>query len=50
MTDDGDGLELSNEFAQVVLRRVRTRNGVRLEIRSPRLGRAVRLCPLARRA
>lgn len=46
MTDDGDGLELSNEFAQVVLRRVRTRNGVRLEIRSPRLGRAARLCPL----
>jgi hypothetical protein len=39
-------IELSNEFAQVTVRRVRTRNGVRLEIRSPRLGRAVTLCPL----
>lgn len=42
-----DALELSNEFARVVVARVRTRNGVRLEIRSPRLGRAIRLCPLA---
>jgi hypothetical protein len=41
-----DAIELGNEFAQVEVRRVRTRNGVRLEIRSPRLGRAIRLCPL----
>ena len=42
-----DAIELGNEFAQVEVRRVRTRNGVRLEIRSPRLGRSIRLCPLA---
>jgi hypothetical protein len=40
-------MEISNEFAQVMVARVDTRNGVRLEIRSPRLGRAIRLCPLA---
>jgi hypothetical protein len=39
--------ELSNEFAMVRIRRVFTRNGVRLEISSPRLGRAIRLDPLA---
>ena len=43
---DGE-LELTNEFATVRVRRVYTRNGVRLEIRSPRLGRAIRLDPLA---
>ena len=43
---DGE-LELTNEFATVRVRRVHTRNGVRLEIRSPRLGRAIRLDPLA---
>jgi hypothetical protein len=31
----------------VRIRRVFTRNGVRLEISSPRLGRAIRLDPLA---
>jgi hypothetical protein len=40
-------VELSNEFATVRVRRVFTRNGVRLEIRSPRLGRAIRLDPLS---
>jgi len=39
--------ELANEFATVRVRRVRTRNGVRLEISSPRLGRVIRLDPLA---
>ena len=39
-------LELANEYASVVVRKVRTRNGVRLEISSPRLDRSVRLCPL----
>lgn len=29
-------LEIGNEFAAVMVRRVRTRNGGRLEIRSPR--------------
>lgn len=33
---DSDWLELGNEFANVLVRRVRTRNGARLEIRSPR--------------
>ena len=39
-------IEISNEFAQVFVSRVRTRNGERLEIRSPKLGRVIRLCPL----
>ena len=43
---DGE-FELSNEFASVRVRRVYTRNGVRLEISSPRLGRSIRLDPLA---
>jgi hypothetical protein len=34
---------VGNEFADVVVRRVRTRNGTRLEIRSPRRGTVVRL-------
>jgi len=33
---DTDWLEVGNEFATVSVRRVRTRNGARLEIRSPR--------------
>jgi hypothetical protein len=39
--------ELTNEFATVRVRRVYTRNGVRLEIHSPRLGTVVRLDPLS---
>jgi hypothetical protein len=39
--------ELTNEFATVRIRRVYTRNGVRLEISSPRLRRSIRLDPLA---
>lgn len=38
--------ELANEYAAVVVRKVRTRNGVRLEIAAPRLDRVIRLCPL----
>jgi len=38
--------ELANEFARVRVRLHRTRNGERLEIESPRLGRRVALCPL----
>lgn len=34
---------IANEFAEVLVRRVRTRNGVRLEIRSPRMDRSIRL-------
>jgi hypothetical protein len=36
-------LVVANEFAEVQVRRVSTRNGVRLEVRSPRLGRCVLL-------
>jgi hypothetical protein len=39
--------ELTNEFASVRVRRVHTRNGVRLELTSARLGRTIRLDPVA---
>lgn len=39
--------ELANEFASVRVRRVETRNGVRLEISSARLGTSIRLDPIA---
>lgn len=40
-------MEITNEFAQVRVRKVWTRNGVRLEISSPRLGHTIRLDALA---
>jgi len=43
---DGDAVELANEYAAVTVRRVRTGNGVRLEIVAPRLGRGIRLDPI----
>ena len=47
MNDEHDEpLELANEYAAVQVRKVRTRNGERLEIVSPKTGRAIRLCPL----
>lgn len=33
---DSDWIEIGNEFASVLVRRVLTRNGARLEIRSPK--------------
>jgi hypothetical protein len=39
-------VELSNEYATVRVRRVFTRNGVRLEIVAPHFGRGIRLDPL----
>lgn len=39
-------LVVANEFAEVTVRRVGTGNGVRLEVRSTRLGRVVLLDPL----
>jgi len=42
----GDLITLGNEFAEVTLRKVRTHNGVRLEISAPRLGFTISLCPL----
>lgn len=41
-----DWLELANEFAEVRVRKLHTRNGVRLEIAAPRLDRRILLCPL----
>jgi hypothetical protein len=38
--------ELANEYAAVTVRKVYTRNGVRLEIVSPRLGHGIRLDPV----
>jgi hypothetical protein len=46
MAETSATLELANEFAEVSVRRVATRNGVRLEIAAPKLGRRIRLCPL----
>jgi hypothetical protein len=39
-------IDLANEFAQVVVERVRTRNGMRLRIFVPSSGREISLCPL----
>jgi hypothetical protein len=39
-------IEITNEFATVTVRRVETRNGVRLRIESPRLQRSIDLDPL----
>ncbi len=40
-------IEVINEFAAVIVRKVLTRNGVRLEISSPRLGHSIKLDALA---
>jgi hypothetical protein len=42
----GPAIELANEFAEIHVRRVDTRNGSRLLIESPRSGQWVALCPL----
>ncbi|MDX6722509.1 MAG: hypothetical protein QOD73_913 [Solirubrobacteraceae bacterium] len=42
----GEWLHLANEFAEVRVRRVHTRNGVRLEIVAPKLDRAILLDPV----
>jgi hypothetical protein len=51
MADSGnggaEGFDLGDERAVVHVRPVRTRNGMRLEIRSPRLRHEVRLDPIA---
>ncbi len=43
---ESEVLVVANEFAEVRVQRVLTHNGVRLEVSSPRLQRAVRLDPL----
>jgi hypothetical protein len=42
----GEPLRIANEFSEIVVRRVDTRNGARLLIESPRSGQWVTLCPL----
>lgn len=42
----GPEMELGNEYAVVVVRRVETGKGARLEIASPRLGTSIRLDPV----
>jgi hypothetical protein len=44
--DNGAYLNLANEFAEVSVRKVNTRNGVRLEIVAPKLGRMIHLDPV----
>ncbi len=48
MTDDNSPvIVVSNEFATVTVRKVRTRNGERLEIRSAAQNRSVKLDAIA---
>ena len=42
----GPVIRLGNEFTEVVVERVRTRNGARLRITVPSSGRQIMLCPL----
>jgi hypothetical protein len=50
MTDSQDlptpELHIGNEFADVVVSKVHTRNGMRLSIKAPKLDREILLCPL----
>jgi hypothetical protein len=43
---DGAVIRVANEFTEVVVERVRTRNGARLRIFVPSSGRQILLCPL----
>lgn len=47
MRDRDAQIEITNEFASVVVQKVPTRNGARLEIFSPRLGHKIRLDAVA---
>lgn len=47
MTDEPDFIVVSNEFATVTVRKVHTRNGERLEIRSAAQERSIRLDAIA---
>jgi hypothetical protein len=42
----GEAIQLGNEFAEIRVCRVETRNGSRLMIESPRSGHWVALCPM----
>ena len=41
-----EAIEIGNEFAQVRVRKVETRNGSRLLIESTKTGQSISLCPL----
>jgi hypothetical protein len=43
---DGAEIVIGNEFAEIRITKVRTRNGSRLLIESPKSGQWVALCPL----
>ena len=43
---DEPEIRLANEFAEVVVTLVHTRNGARLRISAPKSGREILLCPL----
>jgi hypothetical protein len=43
---DGQELVIANEFSEIRITKVRTRNGSRLLIESPRSGQWISLCPL----
>lgn len=42
----GEGISIGNEFAEIRVSRVETRNGSRLLVESPKSGQWVTLCPL----
>lgn len=42
----GEPISIGNEFAEIRVSRIETRNGSRLLIESPRSGKWVALCPL----
>ncbi|MBE3593777.1 MAG: dihydrodiol dehydrogenase [Candidatus Carbobacillus altaicus] len=42
-----DAIKIANEFTTVIVKKVLTRNGERLEVYSPRLGYRIHLDPLA---
>ncbi|MFP5072190.1 hypothetical protein ACLFMI_21320 [Pseudonocardia nantongensis] len=42
----GEPITVANEFAEIRVRLVRTRNGARLLVESPKSGQWVSLCPL----
>ena len=46
MTQDAPVIRLANEFSEVVVELVPTRNGVRLRVSVPASGRQILLCPL----
>jgi hypothetical protein len=46
VTEGVPTISLANEFAEVVVERVSTRNGARLRVFVPSSGREILLCPL----